>query len=218
MSKSFAAPALPSSIGLTANPIPTTIESESNSRPSFDFLKLKLKGEEFCERIAERTYNRFAVRYPSQTEIVRVAPEDKLCTTGWPMLADPATGDVYLVSPYLLRRSCAKIWDACIGIGFALAVSHNGQKFLWPYVARFDGDLTAEAAIAEARERWVRISIDKPKRKYHIDPQTWQFPKPRWPKLGHDDVVDIVFGKHSEREICDLDHPVLERIRGKIAA
>jgi hypothetical protein len=218
MPRTIAAPPVPSSIALTPNPIPAALQSEANPHPKFYSLDDQ-KAEEYADRIMQHQYT-FPVRYPSDTEIIRTAPEDKLRTTGWPMIQDPESGEVYLVAPHVVRRTDPQFFEMCVWIGFALAVSQNGQSFLWPYLANNCGDLTSETAVEEARDRWVRVIIDKSSGDYHLDPRTWNFPKPRWPRLKHDEVVDIVFGKAGtpeDREIRSIDHPVMKRIRGDIA-
>jgi hypothetical protein len=219
MTSSSLLPAHLSTIASTPNLITAESELETTSDLQSRLRLSRQQAEAFIDRIMTHTYAipkrimkpRYAipVRYPYETEIVRTAPENKLHATGWPMIADPATGEVYLISPYVLRRSDPKIWALCVSIGFALALSSAGASFLWPYPSGTNGDLLAETAVEEARNRWVRVVIDKALGDYRVDPQAGEFRKLSWPKLEHDDVIDIVFG---DREIDSLDHPVHKRL------
>ena len=200
--------------------IPSSALTEPQPNHSVSHFLVRQKAEKFTAQLVKDNRDfpshmlkqrfRVPVRYPYQTEIVRTAPPEKLRATGWLTLADPVTDEVYLIAPNAWRRTSVEFLETrCVSIGFALMVSSKGDSFLWPYLANFDGDLSAEQAIEEATNRWVCVSIDKQSGVYHVAPQMGTFSKPKWPALEHDDVIDIAF---ADREICSLNHPVMKRI------
>ena len=215
----------------TKAPIPSNIASTTNSFPSsavtglqpnhmVSHLLVRQKAEKFTAQLVKDNRDfpshmlkqrfRVPVRYPYQTEIVRTAPPEKLRATGWPTIADPVTDEVYLIARNAWRRTSHEFLEMhVVGIGFALTVSSAGNSFLWPYLAGFPGDFSAELAIEEARQRWVRVSIDTETGSDHAAPQVVAFSTPKWPRLKHDDVIDIAF---ADREICSLNHPLMKRI------
>jgi hypothetical protein len=192
-----------SSIAYTPNPIPSAAETETELYIPVGDRLLMQHAEVFIDRIMTHKHSipkrilkpRFAipVRRPWPTEIVYVASVYKLCATGWPMIADPATGEVYFISPYVLLQSSREIQNLCVSIGFGMAVSTKGASFLWPYPADFYGTLSAAMAVEEARDHWVCITVDKTAGDYHLERHTGHFEKPSWPRLEHDDVLDIIF-------------------------
>lgn len=227
MKHSIAAPGTKSSnLDSTRHSFPPVIVNKSEPDPVINYARLKQMGEQFTDRIIEyksaipnyilKPRYLIPVRYPLEGEIVRCAPESTLFAPGWYTLADPATGEVYLISRNAWRRTSLEFLDAyCVPIGFALAVSSQANSFIWPYLSNFGGDLAAEPAIEEARNSWVCLNIDKQPREYHVTRQTGTFTKPKWPRLKQNDVIDIAFGN---REIGSLDHPVMKRILGEVSA
>jgi len=200
--------------------IPSSALTEPQPNHSVSHFLLRQKAEKFTTQLVKDSHDfprrmlklkfRIPVRYPYPTEIVRTAPPGKLRATGWLTIADPVTDEVYLIAPNAWRRTSVEFLETrCVGIGFALMVSSEGDSFLWPYLANFGKHLSAERAIKEATNCWVCVSIDKQSGAYRVAPQTGSFPKPKWPRLEHDDVIDIAF---ADREICSLNHPVMKRI------
>lgn len=97
-----------------------TPQSKSSAPRKKKLQDLKLQAERIADRLIERRY-KIPVRYPSQTEIIRIAPAEKHHVMPWPLVEDPADGEVYLFAPEVWGECGGKTINNAPCFGFALA-------------------------------------------------------------------------------------------------
>ena len=152
------------------------------------------------------------VRRPTRDEWVRVRPgsEWRLETN---VLELKDERQVYLVAPDLWEA----LEDELISKVLTLAVSREGQLFLWPVrLPGPDGHLddwnrAALDAQARAALHWVRLVPNRSRGTYDVREAKADWAEPKWPELGFQQIVELAF---ADRYIADLDHPVVLRLWG----
>lgn len=155
------------------------------------------------------------VRRPSSQEFFRVHPDPdwRLDTA---LIEIKADREVYLVDP--------KIWplfpNECKPKTIYTTMDRRNVITLWPVGLpdekgrTNDWHSSAHEAAELSTSKWVRLSANMSLGAYDIDIALGTFPDPVWPTdLAFQDLLRIGF---KNRLIEDLDHPVLQRLRGEI--
>jgi hypothetical protein len=72
---------------------------------------------------------------------------------------------------------------------------------------------SAHKAAYIAMETWVRVTSNLSLGAYDTCTATGELPEPEWPDISFQEILKIAFGDY---QISNLDHPVIQRLRGKI--
>lgn len=157
------------------------------------------------------------VRKPTKFEFVRVHPDPAYSLQALAIyLPDSGyRGDYFLVH----RRLQDELRDELVRILFILAVSRGGPPFIWPLrmpasSGRFDdwGESALRAA-DRAKHEWLRVRSDPEEGRYRVVSAEKDWGDPRWPRESLDELMALAF---SGKQIRDLQHPVVRRLRGAI--
>lgn len=122
---------------------------------------------------------------------------------------------------YLVEQS---LWKQLVGEGtfgqrlICTATTRQGVPFLWPLkVPGTDGRSnpwwdSALEAVSRARTHWTRMVSDMHLGAYQIFETSADWPEPNWPDVKFGDLLEVGF---KDRHITDLNHPVLQNLRGE---
>ena len=92
-------------------------------------------------------------------------------------------------------------------------IKRSGEVGLWPVTAfPSTWQVSAQAAITQAKTQWGRIKPNKSKGAYDFLAATSSLGTPQWPAKPVDELVAIAFG---DRLIMSADHPVVRALRGE---
>ena len=99
-----------------------------------------------------------------------------------------------------------------------IAINKQGVVFIWPVrLPGQDGKIddwsrsAIEAADMAGRE-WVRVTSNMSLGAYEVHTAQAELGDPTWPTQDFRELLRIAF---KDRHITDLDHPVLQRLRGE---
>jgi len=157
------------------------------------------------------------VRRPTKFEFVRVHPDPAYSLQALAVYLPDSRyrGDYFLVH----RQLQDELRHELVRILFVLAVSRGGPPFIWPLRmpasnGRFDdwGESALRAA-DRAKHEWLRVSAVPEEGRYHVVPAENDWGDPRWPRESFDELMALAF---SQKQIRDLQHPVVRRLRGAI--
>jgi len=152
------------------------------------------------------------VRKPMKQEFIRVHPgKDWQIETAVIELKEDR--EHYLVFPGLWSELLGDLTPKLL----LTAVSRQGVVFLWPIrLPGEDGRLDAwnQSALEAsqlARDHWVRVSANMSLGGYEVFQASGALPKPEWPTLSFEELVNIAF---KGKMIASIDHPVIAKLRG----
>jgi hypothetical protein len=180
----------------------------------FDVLRLPPSGL----LIAKRDLNIIPVRKPKKTEWFRVRPGDD-----WRIdlpLYEDTDGETYLVGQNFLGflNDQGLVKRARI---YTVLVHGSGVLFLSPIgLPDADGkhnsfNRSREEAYHKAETAWVRLCANKDLGGYDCWTPETPLPEPEWPTPPSTlkEMLSIAF---KGRFINDADHPILNRLKGKL--
>jgi hypothetical protein len=180
----------------------------------FDFDRLRLP-QDFAETNVKKALVSVPVGKPDRQVFVRVHPDP-----AWRL----ETGLVTLKEEretYLVDRS---MWPALAGVVVPTilftGITRAGGVFLWNVkhpgadsARPNEYNRTQYEAIQLAMRSWIRMSANQSSGSYDVFVAEGHIPEPDWPDVGFRELLKIAFGS---RIIRTLDHPVIQRLQGKI--
>ena len=153
-------------------------------------------------------------RRPHRQEFVRVHPDPayRMETKALELKDDR---ELYLVDPSLWGELPQDLAPRLL----VTTISRQGVVFIWPL--RLPGDdgrldafgRSALEAAGFATQRWVKIVANMKLGAYEVYTAEGALPDPEWPTLTFTKLLQIAF---KDRSIRDVDHPVLQRLRGEV--
>jgi hypothetical protein len=189
---------------------------EGGLSPSLDLTDLRLS-QDFVQACGvEELLTAVPVRKPHPQEFFRVFPgeEFRLVTQILEVKADRES--------YIVARSLWAYLAGETGFGPRLlvtCVTRQGVVSVWPLrLPKEDGrtDNWAASALIAAKEgesSWVRLAADMNLGAYRVVRATGTLPDPVWPERSFEEIMSEAF---KDRHIQQIDHPVLQRLRGEI--
>ena len=180
----------------------------------FDISSLRLT-QNFVDQVGVRKLiTTIPIRKPTRQEFVRVHPSDdyRLETAVVELKEERET---YLVSPTLW----ADIPGEIIPKVLYMYINRQGVVALWPVRlpsedGRLDNwNLSAIDAAELARKGWIRVAANMSLGAYEVFEATGSIPDPEWPEQSFEEILKIAFRNFY---IDDIDHPVLQRLRGEV--
>ena len=196
------------------------MKTQENSQPALpketllDLETLRL-GQDFGKRAAsKKALITIPVRKPGRQDFVRVHPDPdwRLQTA---VLELKEERETYLVSPALRDELANEIIPKVL----FTSINRQGVISLWP--VRLPGEdgrhdawnQSALEAAQEAETKWVRVAANMSLGAYDVYIADGEIADPEWPDISFQEVVTKAF---KDRFIKELNHPVLQRLRGEV--
>jgi hypothetical protein len=198
------------------NTLDSTVAAETlPNRDPFTNLETLRLNQGFRQTVgATRTQLVIPVRKPSRQDWVRVHPDPsyRLETC---VLELKEERETYLVSQSLWSEIADDISPRVL----YTAITRQGTLFVWPVrMPGNDGrtDRWSESALTGAdlaTKLWIRLSANMQSGGYDVFEAAGKIPDPVWPDIPLSDILRRAF---SNAFIEDIDHPVLQKLRGEV--
>lgn len=178
----------------------------------FDIDNLRLS-QNFAESIGvKKTITTIPVRKPNRQEFFRVRPGDGWCIqTAILELKEERIS--YLVDPSLWAELPGEVVPKIL----YTTINRQGVLSLWPVrLPGSDGrqdhwNRSAMDAAELAKKKWVRMAANMSLGAYEVFTASSEIQEPEWPDLSFTEILKIAF---RDQYIKDLDHPVVQRLKG----
>ncbi|MBT4290806.1 MAG: hypothetical protein HOD92_26055 [Deltaproteobacteria bacterium] len=180
---------------------------------NLDLSKLKLSQDFASEIAVEKQIITVPVRKPNRQEFVRVHPDDAYAFETI-VLELKEEREVYLVDNSLWKDLSHEVVPKII----YTVINRQGTLFLWPIKLPLeDGrhDKWSRSALEGAqiaKYRWLRVQANMNLGAYEMYKASGELSDPEWPDKSFDELVNIAF---KDLFINSLEHPVVQRLRGK---
>jgi hypothetical protein len=159
---------------------------------------------------------RLPVHKPPKDDFVRISSDPGQSLRVF-LLSEPGRGDVYLVHPRIVQAVPEERLIQPFAI--SLAIGRRCGLFLWPRRFALPSERgndwwdSLEVAATKAQTHWLRVTSNVPLGRYEITAAVAAYQLPVWPERSMHDLLNDAF---ADRVIEDLDHPILQTLRGEI--
>ncbi len=187
-------------------------DSAGTNKFAPDALKLS---QSYADQLpTTKSFSNIPVVKPNKQDFIRVHPSSdyRLETM---VLELKETREHYLVDPSLWDVLANELTSKLL----TLYVNRQDVPKLWPIkLPGADGKLdnwneSALYAAQHAQSAWVRVSSNMDRGAYEIVQAMEKLPEPEWPELPMEKILELAFGG---KYIDSLDHPVIQKLKGKI--
>ena len=192
-------------------------KAKQHKRPKIDLERVRAKSNQLFDLGVATEYTVIPIRNPKPDEFFRCMPEDNYSMDA-NILSLKTDNEWYLIDPDILHQiqleSQLKVMTlyVCVTMNSTPFVTcipqpnELGQINSW----HESGHRTME----EAKQFWVRRQADRSNGGYIITKaMNAKLPDPKWPEMTLSEIVDRAFDKFY---IDNMDHPVLQRLRGEM--
>ena len=192
-------------------------KAKQHKRPKIDLERVRAKSNQLFDLGVATEYTVIPIRNPKPDEFFRCMPEENY-SMDTNILSLKTDNEWYLIDPDILHQiqleSQLKVMTlyVCVTMNSTPFVTcipqpnELGQINSW----HESGHRTME----EAKQFWVRRQADRSNGGYIITKaMNAKLPDPKWPEMTLSEIVDRAFDKFY---IDDMDHPVLQRLRGEM--
>ena len=186
-------------------------------KPKIDLERVRAKSNQLFDLGVATEYTVIPIRNPKPDEFFRCMPEENY-SMDTNILSLKTDNEWYLIDPDILPQiqleSQLKVMTlyVCVTMNSTPFVTcipppnELGQINSW----HDSGHRTME----EAKQFWVRRQSDRSNGGYIITKaMNAKLPDPKWPEMTLSEIVDRAFDKFY---IDNMDHPVLQRLRGEM--
>jgi hypothetical protein len=193
-----------------------TMKLEENTASFFaDLEKIRLSPNDAGDVGTTELLSLVPVRKPRRGEFFMASNDPRMCLAV-AIYQDPVESDeVFFVAPNM-RGLMAEDLKAVL---LQLCISLRGTVFIWPLTLAKEDNArgrswheSARKAAEAAKTSRVRILPDRDLNGYRIRKAEGNLPKPEWPTLTFNQLLDIAFSH--DRIISGPDHIVMQRLRG----
>jgi len=180
----------------------------------FDPENLRIKAD-FASTIGvKKVFTTIRVGKPDRQGFCRVNPDSayRLETATIELKEDR---EIYLVRPDL----CEELPTEVKPVVLFTAITRQNVLFLWPVpLPGADGKSNPwhQSALDAARlaeKHWVRCTANMQAGYYDVFQSEANLSDPEWPDLSFHEILKVAF---RGRMINDIDHPVIQKLRGRI--
>jgi hypothetical protein len=194
---------------------PPESASPSNVNPkpgAFDPSRYRLSQDFAAATGVSEVVTTVDVRRPRNQEWFQAHP-DPAWSMSVAVLVAEQEKETFLVDPDILPS----VRDEVVPKILVACMTREGQPIIWPIklpdsLGRLDTwNLSALAACEVAKTKWTRLASDQAHGRYRTQVARTDQSAPSWP-LSFPQLLEIAF---QGREINDLNHPVLRRLRGE---
>lgn len=192
-------------------------KAKQHKRPKIDLERVRAKSNQLFDLGVATEYTVIPIRNPKPDEFFRCMPEENY-SMDTNILSLKTDNEWYLIDPDILHQiqleSQLKVMTlyVCVTMNSTPFVTcipqpnELGQINSW----HESGHRTME----EAKQFWVRRQADRSNGGYIITKaMNAKLPDPKWPEMTLSEIVDRAFDKFY---IDNMDHPVLQRLRGEM--
>ena len=192
-------------------------KAKQHKRPKIDLERVRAKSNQLFDLGIATEYTVIPNRNPKPDEFFRCMPEENY-SMDTNILSLKTDNEWYLIDPDILHQiqleSQLKVMTlyVCVTMNSTPFVTcipqpnELGQINSW----HESGHRTME----EAKQFWVRRQADRSNGGYIITKaMNAKLPDPKWPEMTLSEIVDRAFDKFY---IDNMDHPVLQRLRGEM--
>ena len=192
-------------------------KAKQHKRPKIDLERVRAKSNHLFALGVATEYTVIPIRNPKPDEFFRCMPEENY-SMDTNILSLKTDNEWYLIDPDILHQiqleSQLKVMTlyVCVTMNSTPFVTcipqpnELGQINSW----HESGHRTME----EAKQFWVRRQADRSNGGYIITKaMNAKLPDPKWPEMTLSEIVDRAFDKFY---IHNMDHPVLQRLRGEM--
>ena len=192
-------------------------KAKQHKRPKIDLERVRAKSNQLFDLGVATEYTVIPIRNPKPDEFFRCMPEENY-SMDTNILSLKTDNEWYLIDPDILHQiqleSQLKVMTlyVCVTMNSTPFVTcipqpnELGQINSW----HESGHRTME----EAKQFWVRRQADRSNGGYIITKaMNAKLPDPKWPEMTLSEIVDSAFDKFY---IDNMDHPVLQRLRGEM--
>jgi hypothetical protein len=197
------------------NDTPTTPHSDSSSPNPFDPSRLRLSQDFAATTGVKKALLTVRVDKPNKEHFVRVDPDPEMRLETWVIeLKDER--ETYLVDPPLVADLAGE--TTLRAVALFTSVNRQGDVFLWKVPLpgsdgkQLEWHRTLMEAAVMAESKWVRVVANTSIGAYEVYEATGNLPEPKWPEMSMEQILSIAF---KNRFIDNLNHPVLQRLRGE---
>ena len=192
-------------------------KAKQHKRPKIDLERVRAKSNQLFDLGVATEYTVIPIRNPKPDEFFRCMPEENY-SMDTNILSLKTDNEWYLIDPDILHQiqleSQLKVMTlyVCVTMNSTPFITcipqpnELGQINSW----HESGHRTME----EAKQFWVRRQADRSNGGYIITKaMNAKLPDPKWPEMTLSEIVDRAFDKFY---IDNMDHPVLQRLRGEM--
>ena len=192
-------------------------KAKQHKRPKIDLERVRAKANQLIDLGVATEYTVIPIRNPKPDEFFRCMPEENY-SMDTNILSLKTDNEWYLIDPDILHQiqleSQLKVMTlyVCVTMNSTPFITcipqpnELGQINSW----HESGHRTME----EAKQFWVRRQADRSNGGYIITKaMNAKLPDPKWPEMTLSEIVDRAFDKFY---IDNMDHPVLQRLRGEM--
>ena len=192
-------------------------KAKQHKKPKIDLERVRAKSNQLFDLGVATEYTVIPIRNPKPDEFFRCMPEENY-SMDTNILSLKTDNEWYLIDPDILHQiqleSQLKVMTlyVCVTMNSTPFVTcipqpnELGQINSW----HESGHRTME----EAKQFWVRRQADRSNGGYIITKaMNAKLPDPKWPEMTLSEIVDRAFDKFY---IDNMDHPVLQRLRGEM--
>lgn len=197
-----------------ASEISNPVDIEKPILSPFDPSLLRLSQNFVGATGVKKLVTTIPVRKPNKQDFVRVHPDPNYRLETM-ILELKEEGESYLVASHLWPELIAEL----IPLALLTAINRQQVLFIWPVrLPCEDGKpnswhTSALDAARRAENRWIRVGSNMNLGAYEVFLASGDLPDPEWPAINFTTILKTAF---KGKEIEDLDHPVLRRLRGEV--
>ena len=186
-------------------------------KPKIDLERVRAKADQSIDLGVTTEYTMIPIRNPKPDEFFRCMSDEDYSIDSH-ILSLKTENEWYLIDPDILpeiqletqlRRMTVYVCVTMNSTPFVTCIPQAndlGQINSWHQ----SGHITME----EAKQCWVRRQADKANGGYTITKaMNAKLPDPKWPTMTLSEIIDRAFNKFY---IDDINHPVLQRLRGEM--
>ena len=186
-------------------------------KPKIDLERVRAKADQSIDLGVTTEYTMIPIRNPKPDEFFRCMPDEDYSMDAH-ILSLKAENEWYMIDPDILpeiqleSQLRVRTVYVCVTMNSTPFVTcipqHDGMGKINSW--HQSGHITME----EAKQCWVRRQADKANGGYTITKAiNAMLPDPKWPTMTLNEIIGRAFDKFY---IDDINHPVLQRLRGEM--
>tara|TARA_X000001036_G_scaffold239184_1_gene223067 strand:+ start:3361 stop:4131 length:771 start_codon:yes stop_codon:yes gene_type:complete len=186
-------------------------------KPKIDLESVRAKADQQIDLGVDTEYTVIPIRNPKPDEFYRCMAEDNYSMDAY-ILSLKTDNEWYLIDPDILSE--IQLESQLRVMTLYVCVTMNSTPFV-TCIPQPDemGKINSwhesgHRTMEEAKQCWVRRQADKANGAYVITKaMNAKLPDPKWPTMTLSEIIDRAFDKFY---INDIQHPVLQRLRGEV--
>ena len=201
----------------------TSVNAEPNNAkqlkmPKIDLERVRAKADQRIDLGVTTEYTVIPVRNPKPDEFFRCMADEKYSMDAH-ILSLKTENEWYMIDPDILPEIQLESQLRVRTLYVCVTMSTNFAPFV-TCIPQHDemGKInpwheSGHRTMEEAKKCWVRRQADKANSGYIITKaMKAKLPDPKWPTMTLSEIIDMAFDK---LYIDDINHPVLQRLRGE---